>query len=157
MTQALDILLLNTPNSPIVKQPEILPRSSKSAIKLTCLPYKFYFKPADIISFDLRSTPRQLFEKDEQEEEEEKKVNFSTTSVVEENSMIYLDDESGLYQVTGVLNNSGKKRKLRFDESSIQETSMYNGRVSKKSNFANVSDVVIGDEELAEYMKMAID
>ena len=93
----------------------------KYPTKLDRLPYNFYFKPPDIITFQLRSTCDQLFN--------EAANDLIITDVIDQQSLICLDnkDQSGI-----TTNNSSKKRKLRFDENSIVETSLYMAQRSMK-------------------------
>jgi len=100
-------------------------------VKLKELPYGFYYKRSDLINFELVSTVEQLFEE-------------IAPSVGVENSC------GG---------GSSKKRKLRFDESSIQECSVvadWEKGSRKRGNFQNLSEVVLVDDEINEYFEMVI-
>ena len=109
--------------------------------KLAKLPFGFYFKPPDIITFDLKSTTQELF--GHANDQDDKATD----------SLIYLDEcHDSCIQTSGA-----KKRKLRFDESSVIETSVCGQRkrksIEKRGKFNNLSDVVIDDEELARFVE----
>jgi hypothetical protein len=111
MSQALGMLV----DTPVAER--------RYSIKLSGLPYGFYYRRPDVVSFELVSTVEQLFEADD--------------------------------VVFGAESSGSKKRKLRFDESSIQECSAAAwGKAGKKGNFANLSEVVVDDEEINEYFEM---
>ena len=137
ITQALNILQTDSPSIQFTTSPQF-------STKLDKLPYNFYFKEADIVSFDLKSTIYELFDSEDND--------IIMTSVVKK-SLICLDSTGEqMIHTSGI-----KKRKLRFDESSIFETSL--GSIKKPKierkkggNFNNLNDVVISDDELQNFL-----
>lgn len=139
ITQALNILQTSSPSIQFITPQKHLSFQTYES-KLENLPYNFYFKESDIVTFDLKSTIDELFLDED----------IIMTSIVK-NSLICLDSTDEQIIQTS----SSKKRKLRFDESSICDTSYVarpkkSGR--KRGNFHNLDDVSVGDDELKNFL-----